>query len=148
MDKNILSIFYYGMYGKNMAGRGLFSTAITTNIDLKNKKKIVIKDIVADYGELTTKLLNNSFENISTWDGEKSTESIGNEYRGNEELLFRFLSDEQFDINNHYVEWYIEGDSFVFVSLFSGVYQEYSKEIKDMGTIFSEYFYELYDSYN
>ncbi len=144
IDENIISIFYYGMYGENSEGHGLSATAITTNIDINNEKLIMLKDIIIDYEELGRLLLSDKFRGITVWEGIRGTDTISREYLGNEEKLVENLKNEESDIKNHYIEWYIDGDEFVIVSLFSSIYQEYSMEIESMGEIFSEYFYELH----
>ena len=83
--------------------------------------------MVADFDELQGLLLSDVFENISVWDGIKGTDKISREYSGNKAKLLTNLQNDRFDFVNHYIEWYITDDSFVVVSLYSGVYQEYSQ---------------------
>lgn len=53
-------------------------------------------------------------------------------------LLVENLKGDFFDMSNHYVEWYIEGEKFVFVSLFGGAYEEYSIDIESLKNIINE----------
>lgn len=143
INENMISIFYHGGYGEVGYQNGFEPIAICTNIDLTKGKIISLDEVVADFDELRRLLLSDVFENISVWDGIKGTDKISREYSGNKEKLLTNLQNDRFDFSNHYIEWYITDDSFVVVSLYSSVYQEYSQCISNLEGIFSDYFYGL-----
>lgn len=143
INENMISIFYHGVYGEVGYKNGFEPIAICTNIDLTKGKIISLDEVVADFDELRRLLLSDVFENISVWDGIKGTDKISREYSGNKEKLLTNLQNDRFDFSNHYIEWYITDDSFVVVSLYSSVYQEYSQCISNLEGIFSDYFYGL-----
>lgn len=143
LSQKIISIFYTGVYGISTPGEGLNSIAMATTIDIENGTKLVLKDIVGSMEDLSKLLLDDTFESITTWEGIKGTGKISREYMGCENMLLQNLQMDSFDICNHNIEWYIEGENFVFVSLFGSSYEEYAIKITTVQEIFDENFVAL-----
>lgn len=140
INENIISIFYHGLYGNTVAGQGLSAIAMATTIDVENEKIITMKDIIVDFDELSMLLLNDEFESITIWDGMTGIGKISREYAGTEDLLIQNLQKECYDILNHYVEWYVEGENFIVISLYGSAYEEYSMDINSIKDLFNEDF--------
>ncbi len=100
---------------------------MATTINMENEEIITLNDFIIDFDALSLLLLEDKFESITSWDGIKGGYKISEYYEGNkrELLLEHLLTAADFDISNHYIEWYTDGDNLIIVDLESGYYYEY-----------------------
>ena len=69
INDRIISILYEGCDGPMLPGRGNPDVAMATTIDIEEERILTLEDIVADYEELNTLLLEDQFYNITLWEG-------------------------------------------------------------------------------
>ena len=138
INDRIISILYEGCDGPMLPGRGNPDVAMATTIDIEEERILTLEDIVADYEELNTLLLEDQFYNITLWEGTAGQYKISKEYKGKEDSLLEELKGDDNDI-----EWYVDDGNFVIVSFVGGPdYNEYSIEIKAIKDILQEEFLE------
>ena len=135
VDEKFISIYYTGKCGYITAGQGPSYFAFSTNIDATNEKVITLDEFIIDLDALSSLLLNDEFEYSSTWDGETGKDLISRQYKGREQLLLERLNQKSFDLANHYMQWYIMEDRFVFVSFPGNAYSEYVISIEKISCI-------------
>ena len=143
MNENMISILYEGMNGCMVPGQGLDAIAMATTIDLETMEVIALSDAVWDLDELYALLLADTFENISLWEGEPGIDTISGEYSGKyQERLLDALKNNTG--NYHYIEWYIDGEHLVILSLLGGLddYNEYAGNLDAVQWILVEEFCE------
>lgn len=128
LNKNIISIVYKGSEGAvhNIQTRS-YAILMATTIDMENETIITLNDLINDFDALSSLLLEDKFESITSWDGIKGGYKISWNYEGSKRglLLEHLLTAADFDISNHYIEWYTDGDNLIIVDFESGYYYEY-----------------------
>ena len=127
-DEQILSLYFSGASGVFTEGRGINSYAFAINIDLEKEEVISIHEFIEDLETLSEMLLNDKFEHITLWDGQAGNWWMSFEYENHEEELLENMMNTEFNYD-HYVDWYITGEQFVFVSQKTLYYNEYAIDI-------------------
>ncbi|MDE5598945.1 MAG: hypothetical protein K2J04_14105, partial [Lachnospiraceae bacterium] len=94
--------------------------------DIEEEKIVTLQDVVTDLRELSDMLLAEKFESITLWEGEQTP--FTREFRGTADKLEENLREEP-------QEWYTDGENFIFVSMRTRYYQEYSISIESVGHI-------------
>ncbi len=138
MNHNVVSIFYKGMNGCMVSGHGLDAAAMATTINLETMEVITLSDIITDFDELHSLLLQDHFDNITVWEGKTGANTIIREYGG---LLEEWLLEALKSISeeNSCIEWYTDGENIVIVSVLSD-YNEYSASIDSLQELIKEEF--------
>ena len=127
MNERIISIRYRGWDGYITTGHAsLYQEVITTTIDIEEEKEIALQDVVTDLRELSDMLLAEEYESITLWEGEKTP--FTREFGGTADELEENLREKP-------QEWYTDGENFIFVSMRTRYYQEYSISIESVGHI-------------
>ena len=132
LNGSIVSIFYTGYCGYISPGRGVgapFGRAIT--IDIESERIMALDDVISDFDTLSTLLMDNKFENITEWEGQK-----GN-YPFNRENVTR---PNEWKMSSQCKSWYTDGKNLVIIETVLDTYNEYSKNIRSVYNIFKEDF--------
>lgn len=142
LNKNIVSIVYKGSEGAvhNVQTRS-DAILMATTIDMENEVIIALNNFINDFDALSSLLLEDKFESITAWDGIKGGYKISQYYEGKRELLLEhLLTAEDFDISNHYIEWYTDGYNLIIVDLELGYYYEYLMDFDSLEDIVDRIF--------
>ena len=116
VNEKIISIFYKGWHGAVINGKNLPPICLATTIDMEKEKIVTLNDVIIDFDKLSQLLLNDKFESISTWDGVKGTGMMSILYCKRESKLIEHLKQTKFDIRDHNIEWYTDGNNLIIVS--------------------------------
>lgn len=136
-DEQILSIYFSGSSGAFTEGKGINPYAFAINIDLEKEEVMSIHEFIEDLETLSEMLLDDKFEHITLWDGQAGNEWMSREYEKHEEELLEHMMNTEFTYD-HYVDWYITGEQFVFVSQKTPYYNEYAIDIGRVEDIIDE----------
>lgn len=140
VNEDIISIYYEGRFGSNIAAaRPLHPVAATTNVALKTGKLLTLNDVVTDLEALAGMLLEEKFESITLWEGEKTAIS---EYQFDREELIRGMQKEEWDVEGTNFGWYTDGRYFVVV-IYKRIYNEFAIDISEVEDILDHGFLEM-----
>lgn len=122
-------------------GAGYVNFMMTTAIDLEEERILTLGDIITDFEVLCDRLMEDQFEDITKWEG--TTERFSQQPYGGRKGLEEDLENYLEEGNYHRIQWYIDGDRFVFVRNWGKYYHEYAIKIDAIRDILSEEFLSL-----
>ena len=107
VDEKFISISYVGWAQYESPGRGHYASMMATTIDCEEMKVLELKDVVSDMKGLSQMLMEDQFENITAWDGEKGLFKMSDIYSwGDEDWSYMLL--EELNGDDRDIEWYIK----------------------------------------
>ena len=139
LSKNIISIVYRGSEGAAVNNHSQIPCIfMATTINFEKEAVLSLNDFITDFDELSRLLLADKFKNISTWDEERRAQKISWSYEGEKEklLLEQLINAKDFDLAQHYIEWYTDGKNLIIVTIEPySYYTEYAIDFKEIKNI-------------
>lgn len=141
-NTKMISIAYLGYSGATyFFGAGYARTIMATAIDLEEERILMLDDVITDFEALYDRLLADQFEDITMWEG--TTELFSQQHYGGRKALEEDLKNYLEEGNYHCIQWYTDGEHFVFVEIWGRYYHEYAIKIDKIKDILSEEFLSL-----